>query len=151
MNARSLVMLIAGILLWVFNATLEAFASTHVPPKRQTEFNDHNYQPSRQINSIAPTASVTLRAKPERDRRVIQSNLEKVKWKSARGTATEYRVYYEYDNTNITFVSVCSNYRTGSLDYRNCRKAAKQWFGTRCNNSNASGRMYCHASNAFRP
>lgn len=153
MDARPLATRIAGmLLLWLLSAAPGIFASvTDAPPKRQTEFSDRNYTPSRHINTSAPVTPTAPRSTPTREKRVIQSRIEKVKWASARGTTSEYRVYYEYDGTQITFASVCSNYRKGSIDYRNCRKAAKQWFGTRCNNSSSSGRMYCHADNAFRP
>lgn len=139
------------LLLWLFSAAPAILASTTEAPRRQTEFSDRNYQPSRQVNTSAPISPSASRTPPARERRVIQSRSEKVTWTSARGTEQEYRVYYEYDGTHVTFASVCSNYRKGSIDYRNCRKAARQWFGTRCNSSNASGRMYCHADNAFRP
>lgn len=143
---------ITGILLlWLFSAAPVILASTSEAPPRQTEFSDRNYQPSRQINTSAPVAPRASRALPARERQVIQSRSEKVKWISARGAEQDYRVYYEYDGTHVIFASVCSNYRKGSIDYRNCRKAAKQWFGTRCNTSNSAGRMYCQAENAFRP
>lgn len=154
MDARTLAIRITGmIMLWLLSVAPGIFASaTAELPRRQTEFNDRNYQPSSQVNTSKPVIPVTpTRPKPERNRRVIQSNLERVKWSNARGGQTEYRVYYEYDNSTITFASVCSNYRKGSIDYRNCRKAGKQWFGERCNTSNSAGRMYCHADNAFRP
>ncbi|MFA5679005.1 MAG: hypothetical protein WC953_11480 [Pseudomonas sp.] len=143
------------LLLWLFSSAPTMLASaTETPPARQVEFSDRNYQPGRHVNTstpVKPVTPATARAAPGRDRRVVQSRSEKVTWTSARGTKQEYRVYYEYDGTHVTFASVCSNYRKGSINYRNCRKAAKQWFGTRCNNSNSTGRMYCHADNAFRP
>lgn len=146
---------IGMVMLGLLSAAPGSLASvTTEPPARQTEFSDRNYQSSRQVNisaPVTPASSTPSRAKPERNRRVIQSNSEKVKWISGRGAETEYRMYYEYDSTQITFATVCSNYRKGSIDYRNCRKAAKRWFGKRCNSSSGSGRMYCHASNAFRP
>ena len=155
MDARTRVTRITGmIVLWLLSVTpgLYASASTEPPGARQTEFNDRNYQPSRQINTSRPVApAASMRPKREAHQPVIQSNLEKVEWINARGAQTEYRVYYEHDSSNITFASVCSNYRTGSIDYRNCRKAAKQWFGQRCNTSTAIGRMYCQADGAFRP
>lgn len=143
---------IAGLLLlWLLATAPGLFASgKEEAPARQTEFSDHNYQPSRQINISAPTV-ITPRPAPSREKRIIQSKMEKVSWTNARGGEEQYRMYYEYDNAQVTFASVCSNYRKGSLDYRNCRKAAKQWFGTRCNNNSSAGRMYCQASNAFRP
>lgn len=139
------------LLLWLFSAAPVILASTSETPGRQTEFSDRNYQPSRQINTSAPVRPSAARSSPARESRIIQSRSEKVKWISARGTEQEYRVYYEYDGTHVIFASVCSNYRKGSIDYRNCRKAARQWFGARCNNSSSAGRMYCQADNAFRP
>ena len=156
MDARTLVIRITGmIILWLLSVAPGIYASATMeqPARRQTEFNDRNYQPSQQVNTSKPVAPVTRnRPKAERhNQRVIQSNLERVAWTNARGAQTEYRVYYEYDSTHITFASVCSNYRQGSIDYRNCRKAAKQWFGQRCNTSTGLGRMYCQADSSFRP
>lgn len=156
MDALPLATRITGmIMLWLLSVAPGLFASvTAEPPKRQTEFSDRNYQPSRQVNisaPVTPASRAPSTTKPERNRRVIQSGSEKLKWTSGRGAETEYRMYYEYDSKQITFATVCSNYRKGSIDYRNCRKAAKRWFSTRCNDSSRSGRMYCHASNAFRP
>lgn len=139
------------LLLWLLSVAPGIFASANdTPPKRQTEFSDRNYQPSRQINTSAPVA-ITSRPAPHRESRIIQSKTEKVKWTNARGEEAEYRMYYEYDGTSVTFASVCSNHRKGSIDYRNCRKAARQWFGGKCNGGSTPGRMYCHARNAFRP
>ena len=155
MDARTLAIRITGmIILWLLSVApgIYASATTEPPAARQTEFNDRNYQPGRRINTSKPiTPTASARPKRERDQRVIQSNLEKVEWINARGAQTEYRVYYEHDSSNITFASVCSSYRKGSIDYRNCRKAAKHWFGQRCNTSTANGRMYCQADSAFRP
>lgn len=154
MNARPPLLRIIGLLLlWLFSAAPGSFASVGEPAQRQTEFNDRNYQPSRQINTSAPSLAQPRksRAGAEGKPRDIRNRTERVRWINGRGELTEYQVYYEYDGTHVTFASVCSNHRKGSIDYRNCRKAAKQWFGGRCNNSSSSGRMYCHADNAFRP
>ena len=118
--------------------------------ERQTSFSDRNYTPSRHINTIGSVTARKRKDEPARARR-IEEETEKVTWTDARGTATEYRMYYEHDGTLLDFASVCSNYRTGSIDYRNCRKAARQWFGSKCNGGSTAGKMYCHARNAFRP
>lgn len=154
MDTCPLTMRIAGMLLWLLSLAPALSVAAADPPRRQTEFSDRNYQPSRQINTSAPALPATTRIQrpsAERNSQRTHHNTESIKWTSGRGTETLYRVYYEYDNTRITFASVCSNYRKGSIDYRNCRKAAKQWFGERCNTSHSAGRMYCHADNAFRP
>ncbi|WP_185267774.1 hypothetical protein [Halopseudomonas xiamenensis] len=140
------------LLLWLLTAApgLPAISSEASSP-RQTEFSDRNYTPNRQINISKPTRPGAARAAASTDNRVIQSNMEKVAWVDARGAQTEYRMYYEHDSNTLDFASVCSNYRKGSIDYRNCRKAAKQWFGGKCNGGNSAGRMYCHARNGFLP
>lgn len=43
--------------------------------------------------------------------------------------------------------SVCRNYRSGSLEYRDCRKGAKVAFKNMC----GSYRPACAAENGFRP
>ncbi|NLC02279.1 hypothetical protein SAMN05216578_103328 [Halopseudomonas formosensis] len=153
MESWPLTIRIAGIiLLWFLSVAPGLFASVNESaPRRQTEFNDRNYQPSRQINTAAPLHRTTRSGAPSRERRIIQSQQETVRWIDARGAEEKYDMYYEHDGSQVTFASVCSNYRSGSIDYRNCRKAARQWFGTRCNTASSVGRMFCQASNAFRP
>jgi len=140
------------LLLWLLTAApgLPALSSD-TALQRQTEFSDHNYTPNRQVNISMPTRPGAARAVASTDNRIIQSNMEKVAWVDARGVETEYRMYYEHDSNTLDFASVCSNYRKGSIDYRNCRKAAKRWFGGKCNGGSTAGRMYCHARNAFLP
>src|SRR5690606_21771324 len=144
---------IAGIiLLWFLSVAPGLFASVNESAsRRHTEFNDRNYQPSRQINTPAPPHRKTRPRAPSRERRIIQSQQETVRWIDARGAEEKYDMYYEHDGSQVTFASACSNYRSGSIDYRNCRKAARQSFGTRCNTASSVGRMFCQASNAFRP
>ncbi|SDS66374.1 hypothetical protein SAMN05216198_2465 [Halopseudomonas litoralis] len=137
----------------VFSATMSISLPSHASDRsveRQTVFSDHNYTPRRSVNSMR-----SVMAEKERDGPVkapkIERKTEKVKWLDARGTETEYRMYYQHDGITLDFASVCSNHRSGSITYRNCRKAARQWFGTKCNGGSSAGKMYCHARNAFRP
>lgn len=141
------------LLLWLLSAAPASFAADGQPTGRQTEFTDRNYQPSRQINTSAPVRSPTAQGSARASEKPpeLRNRTERVKWNNGRGELVEYPVYYEHDATRVVFASVCSNHRKGSIDYRNCRKAAKHWFAGRCNNSSSSGRMYCHAENAFRP
>jgi len=140
------------LLLWLLTAAPGLSAvSSDTSSQRQTDFSDRNYTPNRQINVSKPVRPTTARAAASTDNRVIQSNMEKVKWVDARGVETQYQMYYEHDSNTLDFASVCSNHRKGSIDYRNCRKAARQWFGGKCNGGSTPGRMYCHARNAFRP
>lgn len=118
--------------------------------ERQTVFSDHNYTPRRSVNSMRSVVADKERNGPVKAPK-IERKTEKVKWLDARGTETEYRMYYQHDGSTLDFASVCSNHRSGSIAYRNCRKAARQWFGTKCNGGSSAGKMYCHARNAFRP
>ncbi|WP_137886386.1 hypothetical protein [Pseudomonas sp. 2FE] len=70
--------------------------------------------------------------------------------------------WHSLDN-RIDSTSVCSNHRRGSIDYRECRKAAKVHFKNECrrwkqrwdsDRKNVSKRMeerYCSAANGFSP
>src|SRR5690606_24406932 len=153
MESWPLTIRIAGIiLLWFLSVAPGLSASVNESaPRRQTEFNDRNYQPSRQINTAAPLHRTTQSGAPSLERRTIQNQQEAVRWIDARGAEEQYGMYYEDDGSQVAFASVGSNYRSRSIDYRNCRKAVRQWFGTRCNTASSVGRMFCQASNAFRP
>jgi|GEM_PF-3725794 len=52
------------------------------------------------------------------------------------------------ENNQIIFSTVCMNERSGSLEYRECRKRAKEYFRSRCSKSSD---RFCHASNNFNP
>ncbi len=66
-------------------------------------------------------------------------------------------------NNYIDGSSVCANHRRGSIDYRECRKAAKQHFHEECktwrarydsDRKTSSDRMktrYCSAASSFNP
>lgn len=118
--------------------------------ERQTDFSDHNYTPRRSINSMRSVVADKEQDEPVKAPK-IERKTEKVTWLDARGTETEYSMYYQHDGSTLDFASVCSNHRGGSIAYRNCRKAARQWFGSKCNAGSNAGKMYCHARNAFRP
>lgn len=81
------------------------------------------------------------------------------KW-SGGGT---YLAAWQVLDNRIDYASVCANHRRGSIDYRECRKGAKQFFKERCRSwgkrwdadrEPQSKRMedrYCSASNGFSP
>src|SRR5690606_35684881 len=99
MESWPLTIRIAGIiLLWFLSVAPGLSASVNESaPRRQTEFNDRNYQPSRQINTTTPLHRATRSGTPSRERRIIQSRLEKVPWIDGRGTEQKYEMYYEHD------------------------------------------------------
>ena len=52
------------------------------------------------------------------------------------------------ENNRIVYSTVCMNERTGSIEYRECRKRAKEYFKGRCN---VSSDRFCHATNNYNP
>ena len=66
---------------------------------------------------------------------------------------SEYLATWQVNGNDIDHSSVCSNYRRGSIDYRECRKGAKRWFKDQCiKNSDADARSrYCSAASSFSP
>ena len=52
------------------------------------------------------------------------------------------------ENNQIIFSTVCMNERSGSLEYRECRKRAKEYFRSKCSKSSD---RFCHAANNFNP
>ncbi|MBB1521200.1 hypothetical protein [Aquipseudomonas guryensis] len=74
-----------------------------------------------------------------------------------------YQAAWQVLDNRIDYTSVCANHRRGSIDYRECRKGAKQFFKEQCRDwgkrwdadrEPKSKRMedrYCSASNGFSP
>lgn len=81
------------------------------------------------------------------------------KW-SGGGT---YLAAWQVLDNRIDYTSVCANHRRGSIDYRECRKGAKQFFKNECrawskrwqaDRTPANKRFedrYCSAGNGFSP
>lgn len=74
-----------------------------------------------------------------------------------------YQAAWQVLDNRIDYTSVCANHRRGSIDYRECRKGAKQFFKEQCRawgkrweaeREPRSKRMedrYCSAGNGFSP
>ena len=74
-----------------------------------------------------------------------------------------YQAAWQVLDNRIDYTSVCANHRRGSIDYRECRKGAKQFFKEQCREwgkrweagrepqSNRMQDRYCSASNGFSP
>lgn len=81
------------------------------------------------------------------------------KWSGGGSYLAEWTVFSNY----IDSTSVCANHRRGSVDYRECRKGAKQFFKQKCrdwstswddnhdDNSKVMQQRYCSAANSFSP
>lgn len=112
------------------------------PGKKQTVFNDENYQPLGSVNSMVPPPSKYYDAGEERSKAQVNEVYRSFntpvttrtipwQWKSEKsyrkGTFT-----YKERNGKIDTNAVCLNYKYGSFEYRDCRKAAKRYFQNAC-------------------
>lgn len=132
-------------------------------------FNDSNYTPRQPDNTYTPPAVQRVAAAPtpapapsQRQTRRVQREHTSIWIRSWNGGSRYLAEWVSLDNY-IDSSSVCSNQRRGSIDYRECRKAAKQHFHEECRNWRArydndrkdySDRMktrYCSASSSFSP
>ena len=134
------------------------------PKLRQTVFNDQNYTPRRDINAVELRHTVRAgeeasRRRSEHTRHVSSTTLNGTSnahftWRDARGRVTQWHTSYTYQYSKIDNTTFCRDYGSGSIEYRNCRKAAQQWLKKRCGNANNVQdewqRMHCLAYNGFR-
>jgi len=75
-------------------------------------------------------------------------------WDDARGDREHYSSDFSYRNSQINNSTFCTNYRRGSIEYRGCRKAAREWLKRQCDSDRHRDdwhRMYCFAASSFRP
>jgi hypothetical protein len=76
-------------------------------------------------------------------------------WISGWDGDGSYLATWQVVGNEVESASVCLNYRRGSIEYRECRKGAKQWFKDRCRTGGDSGedakRRYCSAASSFSP
>ena len=145
---------------WLKQATARA---SH---PRQTSFDDNNYTPKQPASIYTPAAvhQVTAAAPTTNERRARTVNRERTsKWIKSWNGGTNYLAEWMAADNYIDGTSVCGNHRRGSIDYRECRKAAKQYFHEQCRTWRArfdgdrkdhSERMrtrYCGAASNFNP
>lgn len=75
-------------------------------------------------------------------------------WISGWDGSGLYLATWQVVDNDVDASSVCLNYRQGSIEYRNCRKVAKQWFKNQCRegrNAEAARQQYCSAASSFSP
>ncbi|MCM2319543.1 MAG: hypothetical protein NDI93_09445 [Pseudomonas sp.] len=112
------------------------------------------------------SAEYLARYRAERDSRPARTHtvtIERTGQWVERGDGKSYLATWDVRNNRIDYGSVCGNHRQGSIEYRECRKAAKQWYRTECrrwekrrenDGQDSSQRMqerYCSAANGFSP
>lgn len=121
--------------------------------KRQTVFNDDNYQPRGSVNSMVPPPSGYYAKGEARSKAQVSEIYRSIappvetrtipwQWKSEKtyrsGTFT-----YTQRNGKIETHTICRNYKYGSFEYRDCRKAAKKYFKDACSSQFVAA---CNAS-----
>ena len=117
---------------------------------RQTDFNDQNYTPRLDVNTMAaPPAIYYASSKKTRTEEVRRNNYSYWTWIGADRKKTRIRIEWETINGWIEYDTVCHNHRKGSIIYRDCRKAAKEYFVHRCRTE--SRKAFCRAENGFNP
>lgn len=135
--------------------------------ERQTVFNDNNYAPKQPVNTYkaapAPAAQQIASAeRPRQQQRTVQRE-HTSQWIKSWNGGTNYLAEWISVNNHIDGTTVCANHKRGSIDYRECRKAAKQHYHDECKTWRArysedrkerSDRMkerYCGAASRFNP
>lgn len=123
--------------------------------RRQTSFNDANYTPLNQINIIQ---SVPVNS-PQRSASSRQPGLSgtapaTVHWQDARGRRTTWLTSFTFHSGRIDNRTFCLNVGKGSIQYRECRKGAREWLNRQCRSSGNMAvewrRMVCHAHSSYR-
>lgn len=143
---------------WVERA--EAIATE----RAKNSFNDNNYRPKQPANIYTPPVTQTAYAPAVSERKPRQVSQERTaKWIKSWGGGTNYLAEWISVNNHIDSSSVCANHRKGSIDYRECRKAAKQHYHEECrawrerydndrkDHSDRMKQRYCSASSSFSP
>ena len=131
----------------------------------RNSFNDNNYAPKQPANTYTPPAIQQVAATQRTEKRQTnQTSRERTtRWIRSWNGGSKYWVEWVAVNNYIDGSSVCANHRRGSIDYRECRKAAKQHFHEECktwrarydsDRKTSSDRMktrYCSAASSFNP
>lgn len=116
--------------------------------KKQTVFNDDNYQPRGSINTMVPPPSKYYEKGEARSKAQVSEVFRSIaqpvetrtipwQWKSVKN----YRsgtFNYTQRNGKIETHKICRNYKYGSFEYRDCRKAAKKYFKDVCSSQFAA-------------
>jgi len=131
------------------------------PAVRQTSFNDSNYRPRTNINTIQSPprqyAQTSAQSQSAPRQKGLNGRIQvTLQWEETRGNRTHrWTGYYRFQDSKIIYDDLCSGsarYPAGSIEYRDCRKVAKTYLRNQCRSqSDARYRaMYCFAESSFR-
>ena len=141
--------------------------TTPLTQPRQNNFNDGNYTPQGARNNLGsdPIRQTQTYQQSTQSQGTTTSHLsgsERTRIRQWSGP-TWYEARWTYSSNRIDGRSVCTNQGRGTVEYRECRKAAKQHFKDQCksyrdrydrdrSSSNYAKReRYCSAANGFNP
>ena len=133
---------------------------------KQTDYNDANYAPQQAANvvSMEPVRQSSAYQAANSGSSVRQREVEYDQvWVEKWGGGGRYLAAWTVIDNRIDGRSVCANHQRGSIDYRECRKGAKQHFKDECrlwderwgNNQHPYNQRlkqrFCSAANSFSP
>lgn len=132
----------------VFSLLLVSTLTCAETAGKQRVFNDENYQPRGAYNSLPPPPAESFYRRSPATGKPVASKAFKVNWtwnshsfsnqRKTRKPSSKGVFHYQLVNNRIDTSSVCNNYPTGSLLYRDCRKAAKKYFNDQCSSKFAA-------------
>ena len=126
----------------------------------------NNYTPKQQINTYTPPATHRIAQAPQQAQQRQANRVQRERdgyWIDKWSGGARYYAEWEIVNNYIDGTSVCANHRRGSIDYRECRKGAKQFFKDECKGwsdryrsdrkawSDRMKQRYCSAASNFNP
>ncbi|WP_220813083.1 hypothetical protein [Pseudomonas paralcaligenes] len=135
--------------------------------EKQTVYNDSNYRPKNPVNVVSTEGireSNAYQQRSAQQTKTVHPRVERDgKWIDRWGGGGSYYAKWKTTNNYIDGGTVCSNHKRGSIDYRECRKGAKQYFHEQCrvwrdrydsdreNHSHRMRQRYCSAASSFSP
>ncbi|MCY1283952.1 hypothetical protein D9M70_328430 [compost metagenome] len=133
---------------------------------KQTDYNDQNYTPRQPDNvvSMEGVRQSSAYQQPIQQSTTRSRTIEKDgEWIDKWSGGARYYATWTIVNNYIDGGSVCGNHKRGSIDYRECRKGAKQFFKDECRvwgerwqndrepRSDKMRQRYCSAASSFSP
>ncbi|NWL75489.1 hypothetical protein DM872_01280 [Pseudomonas taiwanensis] len=133
---------------------------------KQTDYNDQNYTPREPDNvvSMEGVRQSSAYQQPIQQATTQSRTIEKHgEWIDKWSGGARYYATWTIVNNYIDGGSVCGNHKRGSIDYRECRKGAKQFFKDECRvwgerwqndrepQSDRMKQRYCSAASSFSP
>lgn len=137
--------------------------------RSQNSFNDNNYTPKQPQNTYSQPAAQQNYQRVASNQNTNQPQTRQVrrekeahwidKWSGGARYLAEWVVVDNY----IDGGTVCANHRRGSIEFRECRKGAKQYFKEQCREwdkryqndrkewSDRMKKRYCSAGSNFNP